>query len=191
VANAVVHIDVRPTALGASTIPFHASVSTGSDGGFTFRGVPDGRFAVCAWSPTADYIEPCYWSPEVTVNVTGGRAASVAPIQMLPGADLYVRINDINGTRAAKEGTVPGFGLIVTVRTPTGTVTQVPTTGYDKTGADYHLTVPTATPFVLTVVSGGFSLADSAGKAIGSQNYNLNINIPEGAKQHREVIVIK
>lgn len=191
VAKTTVGIHVRPTKLGDPFPPFNAVVLTGADGTFNLNGVPSATYAICPRPLDTTLIPPCNWGNEPKVTVAAGQKVVMRPIVLQTGAELYVRVNDPNGTRSQKEGKVAGASLFLGVRAASGHVVPIPLTATDGAGFDHRLTVPTATDLVIVAFSNAFSLLDSTGAAIGKNGLALTINIPAGKAQHSEVIHIR
>ena len=118
-------------------------------------------------------------------------AVTAATIQLKPGADLYIRVNDPNGTAAATQGKVAGATLMLAVRSPNGKLIPIPRTDADATGFNHHLPVPAGTALPFMVYSGYYSMTNSAGAPISSAaGLNSTINIPSGQGQLQQTITI-
>jgi len=190
VAGVVVVISARPGKDGAFA-PFQSSAVTGTDGMFTLTGVPDGTYAACPHPPSADVLPPCSWATEPRLTIANAGLEYFAAIQFQGSVDLYLRVNDPNGKKAAA-GKTPGSNLLVTVRGPNGRMLPIPVTARDNGGYDHHLSVPGDVDLVFTAQSDAFDLADSNGKAIGKQSGSVvTVHIPPGQKQHKEIINIQ
>jgi hypothetical protein len=191
VPNVEVFIGYRRSRMGEPPIPFNIITKTASDGAFTVPNVPDGKFAVCPSAGRPNLLPPCTWGAEPLVTVTNGQPANMTAIQLQPGSDLYVRVNDPNRSRAKAEGVTPGAGLMLAVRTPLGVTVPIPMSGIDGQGADHHIAVPADTDLVLLAFSASYSMTDANGVAINQQaGYSLPFKIPSGVQQLRESIAI-
>ena len=161
---------------------------TGTDGGFTL--VPasrDGTFSVCPHPPTPNLLSPCSWATEIRVLLTNGQTVQAPPFRLQPAVDLYVRVNDPNGTLASSLGKVPGAALLVTVRSPNGRIIPIPMTARDSAGFDHHLPVPAGTDLGFAAFGSGFSMTDALGQAISQQTGLSNtVNIPVGQTPGRK-----
>jgi len=189
VASVTIWINVRPTAPGAPFTRFNTMVTTAADGTFTASAVPDGTYAVCAAPPDSSLLPPCLWGSEPRVTVANGQAVTVPTIQLQPSADLYVRVNDLNGHYAAAMGNVPGASLMLAVRAPAGNLIPIPTIASDSTGFDAHMPIPPGTTVGLVAFSSYFSLTDSTGAAISkTEGLQLPVLIPAGTAQYKTVI---
>jgi hypothetical protein len=111
---------------------------------------------------------------------------------LVPGVDLYVRVNDPHGKQTSSLGKVPGAALMLAVRSPNRRMFPIPMTARDRAGFDYHLSVPAETDLVFTAFSDAISIADDLGQPISKQTgRSVKIHIPPGQAQHREVINIQ
>jgi hypothetical protein len=188
----LVKIHARPGAVAATYKPLDSVIFTGADGTFSLSGLPDGLYAVCPIPADTKHVDSCRWGTEPKATVSGGAITAAPTIQLQPGADLYVRVNDPNGTRAAKEGKVPGVSLMLAVRSPNGMMIPIPVTAVDSAGADQHIFVPTGTNLLFVAFSAGLSLTDGSGAAINQQTGKaITINIPVGQTQLKEVINVQ
>jgi hypothetical protein len=191
VGKAIVAIVVRPSLASPPSAPFNTAVLTAADGGFRVTGVPNGTYAVCPYLPNSNLVAPCYWGKEPTVTLSKGEAATVPAIPLPQGADLYIRVNDLNGTRAAVEGKTPGASLLLTVRTVDGRHIMIPQSASGQQGFDHHLTVPVGKDLLVMAYSKTYTMTDQSGKAIDKNSgLKLTINIPQGQAQHKETIEI-
>jgi hypothetical protein len=191
VSKATVSIAFRQTNAGDPLVPFSALATTAADGTFKVANVPNGKYAVCPNAPRTALLPPCMWGSEPVVTVTNGGTVAEAPITMSTGADLYVRVDDPNGRRAATEVVVPGAGMMIAVTSSHGAAVPVPRTAVDNNGADYHLFVPMATKLTLIISSATYSLTNSVGAAISKQGgYTLPFTIPVGTQQFKQEIAI-
>jgi hypothetical protein len=195
VAKVPVAIRVRPATRGAKPTIFNADVTTGADGTFSVKNVPDGLYAVCPFPTSGSLLPPCNWEAEPTATVSGGKTTAMKPLALKQGVDLWVRVDDPNGTRASKEGKVPGVGLVLVVRAANGAQVHIPQTKSDSTGADHHVYVPAGVDLSVIGVSLGFQISSNSAKAQaavvgGSPNVMMPVNIPTGATQHQETITV-
>jgi hypothetical protein len=126
------------------------------------------------------------------VTLTSGQAITMKPIQLKASADLYVRVDDPNGTRATTEGNTPGVSLMLAVRSPNGAMIAVPKTASDSAGADHHLPVPVATDLTFVAFSSNLSMTHGVSAAAVDKQAGLSvpINIPVGQQQHKEVVTV-
>jgi len=194
VAGAVVNIHARPGAAGVTFKAFDSTVVTGADGSFSAPVYSDGLYATCPVPPDKAHLDPCLWGSEPKTNFAAAALTAAVPtaIQLQPAADFYVRVNDPNGTRAAKEGKVAGVSLRLAVRSPNGMLLPIPLTATDSAGADYHMPVPTGTSLLFVTFGAGLTLTDSSGAAINQQTGKaITINIPAGQAQFKEVINVQ
>lgn len=192
VAQAMVAIYARPTENRAPYQAFAATVPTDKDGTFSAGGVPDGTYALCPESAGSTLLEPCRWGNELRVTVSGGQTVKAAPIRLIEGADLFVRVDDPKGTRAGAEGKVPGAALLLTVRGPNGVALNIPMTAKDKGGFDHHILVPPGTDLVMGASSDYYLLADSVGVAVSKlKGLSVAIHIPANVKEHKQVLSIQ
>ncbi len=192
VARTVVKIHARPGAAGVAYQRFDSAVLTGADGTFSVPGLAAGLYAVCPVPPDAKHVDPCLWGSEPRSTVSATAAVAAPTIQLQPGADFYVRVNDPNGTLAAKEGKVPGVGLMLAVRSPNGMMLPIPVTAVDSAGADHHIAVPTGSNLLFVAFGAGLSLTDGSGAAINQQTGKaITINIPAGQAQLKEVVNVQ
>ena len=193
IPQANVAILVRPPALPTDPFqPFNAEVTTDANGKFNVTGVPAGRYAVCVSVPNSNLLPPCAWERPSLVALATGQTLSLAPIRLKKGVDLYVRVNDLSGTEAAKEGRVAGASLLLGVRVTNGPFVHIPRTASDTKGFDHHLFVPPATDLSVIAFSQAFTLLDSSGAAVDKQaGISRPVNIPASQAQHMEEIDIK
>ena len=194
VAGTVVTIHARPGAAGTTFKTFHSAVVTGADGSFSAPLYFDGLYATCPVPPDKAHLDPCLWGsePKTTFAAAALTAAVATTIQLQSASDFYVRVNDPNGTLAAKQGKIPGVSLMLAVRAPNGMMLPMPVTGTDSAGADYHMPVPLGTNLLFVAFGAGLSLTDSSGAAINPQTgKSITINIPAGQAQLKEVINVQ
>ena len=126
------------------------------------------------------------------MTIAGGQTVAADPIQLQPSADLYVRVNDPKGTRAAAEGKTPGASLMLAVRSATGRLVPIPMTASDKAGFDHHLQVPVGADLLFIAYSGFYSMTDGSGTPISKQNgLARTIHIPPAQAQQKEVVTIQ
>jgi hypothetical protein len=189
VARAAVRISLLNSAVLGGAAPFNAVAATGADGKFAMSGVPAGTYTVCPVARDAGLLPPCLWGTEPVATVVAGQTANVAAIEMKVGVDLYLRVNDPAGTRAALEGKVAGADLMASVVSAKGTTMPVNKTGSDGGGHDHHLTVPADVDLTLVVYSKAFALTDGNGAAIDAdKGLSQKVNIPSGTKQKMVVV---
>ncbi len=193
-ASANVLVLVRPPASASEAfVSFNAAATTGTDGTFSVTGVPAGRFAVCASVSNQPLLPSCGWQSEQIVAVATGQSLNLQPIQLKAGVDLYVRVNDPNGTRLSTEGKVAGASMLLLAGLSTGGVPiPIPMTDFNNKGYDYHLTVPPSTALNLTVFSSFYSLTDANGTAIDPQKGLVQpITIAASAGQYQVTINVQ
>ena len=117
---------------------------------------------------------------------------AMEPIRLRRGVDLYVRVNDLSGKRAAMEGKVAGASLMLAIRLQRGGFYPIPLTATDAKGFDHHLVVPSETDLTLIASSRTFDLTDENGRDVDRQTgIARTFRIPANRPQHREVINIK
>jgi hypothetical protein len=186
-------INSRPDGSSAAK-PFEAIVPVLANGTFSLTGVANGTYSICPVPPSANLLPPCTWVTEPRAKIANGNAVTVPRIIFPAAVDLYVRVNDPRGVRAAAEGKQPGATLMLTVRSPNGRILPIPATARDAGGADHHLAVPAETDFEFLAMSKVFALANGLGLPAQAQNgingITVAINIPKGQAQHRETVNI-
>jgi hypothetical protein len=195
VSKIPVAIRVRPAAAGTKFTTFNADVSTDKDGGFTVSGVPDGTYAVCPLPAAGNLLPACDWGAEPTVSVANGKAATMKPIVLQAGADLWVHVDDPQGKRSSTEGKVPGAVLFLRVHPAGGRAISIPLTSSSGNGFEHHVLVPPATDLVMNAYSNSYTISNSAGTistpATSSRGYSITFNIPTGTAQHKETISVR
>jgi hypothetical protein len=191
VPKATVWIAARGAAPGAPFTPFTGAAQTGADGTFHVNGVPDGSYAVCP-TPPDGALSPCEWATEPIAVVANGKATALSNLVLKAGVDLYVRVNDPKGIRAASEGTIPGAGLFLGVSIAGRRPLHIPLAAGDKNGADYHVVVPADTPLMLFVSGRAYDMTDEGGNAVDKQKGLVKqIQIAAGTNHHQEVVNIR
>jgi hypothetical protein len=174
--------------------PSNTVIAADAQGVFTLEHLASGTYAVCPLPPTQDLLPPCSWSKEPRVTVTdNGKTAFVAPIQLQSAVDFYVRVNDPKGKKAANEAKGPGSALFLRLLSPNGRVFPIPMTAKDATGFDHHLRVPAGVDLTFAASSNALTLADNPGQAkkLKQGELSIQVNIPKGQTQHKEVIDIQ
>jgi Carboxypeptidase regulatory-like domain len=191
-SKAVVEVSAQPTGPGAAFTPFKTSVFTSAGGAYSVTGLANGTYQICPHLPNSTLLPTCLWQAAPTVTVSGGALVTAPTIQLQPSADLWVRVNDPNGTRATTEGKAPGAGLMLAVRAPNGRVIPIPQTAADAIGADQHLSVPVATSLPFVAYSSYYTMTDSLGNAIAkAAGLALTVNIPAAQGQQKVTIGIQ
>jgi hypothetical protein len=137
-SRAVVELSAVPAGPGAKFAQFKTSVFTNANGSYSVTGLANGVYTICPHLPNSTLLPTCLWQAAPTATVSGG-AATAPTIRLQPSADLYLRVNDPNGTRAAAEGKVAGAALMLAVRSPNGRLIPIPATATDAAGVDQHL----------------------------------------------------
>jgi hypothetical protein len=190
----VVAINSRP-AKGTGLLPaapLNASATTGANGTFTVAPIPNGTYSLCPHPPSANLLPPCSWTTEPQVVVTDGEETIAPPINLQPGVDFYVRVNDPNGTRASSEGKIPGASLFLAVLAPNGRMFPIPMTARDPGGFDHHIFVPAGASLVFKAFSATFQMTGGTGQLISQQaGQAVPINIPSSQSQYQQVINIR
>ena len=146
---------------------FRANTITGTDGSFTFTGVPAGTFTICVQVPGSVYLNPCTWASSVpSVTLTVGQRASAGIIRLDEGRLLKVRLNDASRVLQADEGKVPGAKVMIGVWTLEGLFVPMRVRTQGATGRDLEIPVPVGRLLQLSVSSKHFDLRDEDNAAI-------------------------
>lgn len=104
---------------------------TDENGAYFLPGLPPGTYRICV-SDAKDYLDPCQWGPETSINVVDTPAN--LNLRLRKGARLVVRIADPNGLVAGYKkaveaaASVPGAFTNVTLSDAEGNSKLVPLT---------------------------------------------------------------
>lgn len=179
VEGAIVTLNVRPT--GLETRIHDVRTVTSATGSYNFRGVPAGRYLVCAQLPGSDLISPCFWNngPPILTDVTNGGTAR-ADVTLAAGYRLRIRLDDGGGALAAAGEDQNSLSILVAIVSGSAGFVPVLPSKQDRTGRDYEVVVPFGMPFKLTTSSGAFDLNDDRNVRIANNRHSQDINIPKG-----------
>lgn len=179
VAGATVTLNVRPT--GLETRIHDVRTVTNAAGSYSFRGVPAGRYLVCAQLPGSDFVSPCFWNnaPPILTDVTDGGTAR-ADVTLATGYRLKIRLDDGGGALVAAGEDQNSLSILVAIVSGSAGFVPVLPSKQDITGRDYEVVVPFGMPFKLTTSSEAFDLNDDRNARIANNNFSREINIPKG-----------
>jgi hypothetical protein len=189
IASVVVWIAARSAAPGAAFTAYTTAVQTARDGSFRAIAVPDGNYSVCPVPPDG-LLSPCLWDTEPIAAVSGGGETRFPALKLKKGVDLFVRVNDPRGMRAA-EGKVPGANLLLGVSMAARRPIHIPLAAGDKAGADYRLTVPPDIPLVFIAHGRAYEMDNGNARLVDRQKGLMKpITIPANSTHYQEVINI-
>ncbi len=178
VAGAQVSLLRRPAG-PADTVPYHASADALANGGFSFSGVPAGRYQLCAQKGNSDLLNPCTWASGPMVNV--GSAAITQDIVMESGHRLKLRLDDSRGVFAANRESASLGRVYVSLLSESGGFIPLAPGASDARGKDYEYLIPFGKPVKLRVGRDKYDLEDDKGvRADRERGQNVDINVARG-----------
>jgi hypothetical protein len=149
-------------------LPPSSTATTAKDGSFALTNLPAATYVLCVQVVNTAYLDPCHWSNSApTYKLSAGQTISNAAIKLTLGHSLQIRVNDPQ-QQLKNEGKTPGSYVHIGAWAPSGALHMAALVASDAAGRTYSVSIPFDTPVNLSVLSGGFQLADANGVALPS-----------------------
>lgn len=162
-------VQARITALKSGLPVSGGRTDSAADGSFSFVGLVDGTYQLCAVDHAATYLDPCAWAAApATVAISAKLPITGYKLVVIKGTPLPIRVNDPSQILDKPSATINQMpaSLFVYVRTPRHTLQALPIMSKDSSGRNLQAAVPSTTPVSLALFGKGFTLADSSGNAV-------------------------
>jgi hypothetical protein len=154
------------TALRTAPPPVAVTAASGADGGFVLAGLAAGEYRICAQSPDGRYLDPCWWSPPLTMPTTtvrSGDAVSGIRVTLKSAATLQIRVDDPSGLLL---GANSGRDVFAGVITGGGVFRNAVVKARDSRERTLEVPIPFDTPVRILVTGVRVKLTDGGGKAV-------------------------
>ncbi len=159
------------------------SVVSDASGSFTFSGVDNGLYRLCAQVSVGAWLDPCDWGlPLTTATLSLSQTATNVTLVMKKGAVVTVRIDD-PGQLVSPTGTLTKGGyLLLGVTSDSSFFHTLPLLSTDSTGRNYQLVVPFDTA-VKFVISSSLRFVNASGVALaGGVSALIPVTVASGTQ---------
>jgi carboxypeptidase family protein len=168
------------TALRTAPPPVAVTDASGADGGFVLSGLAAGEYRICAQSPDGKYLDPCWWSPPLTMPATAirsGETRSGIRLTLKSAATLKIRVDDPLGLLL---GANSGRDVFAGVITDAGVFRNAVVKARDSRERTLEVPIPFDTPVRLLITGVRVTLTDGGGKAVPSGGGINQVSLASG-----------
>ncbi len=154
---------------------------SGSGGLFSFDGLRQGQYQLCAQLAKSPWLNTCDWgSIPLTVTVSAGQTEA-ATIILRKGALVQIRVEDPARVLSQNQGTTPGAHLLLGVGGSDGLFRTAVLVSDDAGVRHYQSLVPFGLPIKLVMSSSFFQLADALGTPLQARTTSMTLTAQAGA----------
>jgi hypothetical protein len=158
--------------------PPSSTTTTAADGSFAIQNLPAATYILCVQAVNGAYLDPCHWSTAApTFKLAAGQAVSNAVIQLAQAYQLQIRVSDPQ-QQLQNEGKTPGSYVNIGAWAPSGAIHMASIVESDTTGRTYSVPIPFNTPVNISVLGGGFQIADASGVSLPSVGAGTSFTAP-------------